>query len=162
MGKSGPDCGQRPAQRLAVSNVFLGTHTHNLDAKGRLAIPARFRDGLGAESVLTRGADQCLVIYPPDPWRSLCARIEMLPLSDHDARMYRRFLFSDAMTLEPDGQGRILLPAELREYAGIDRNVVVVGMESVIEVWAADAWDAIHQRLDAQADGIIGRLGSMI
>jgi MraZ protein len=66
------------------------------------------------------------------------------------------------MTLEPDGQGRILLPVELREYAGIDRNVVVVGMESVIEVWAADAWDAIHQRLDAQADEIIGRLGSMI
>jgi len=60
VGKNGPDCGQRPAQRLAVSNVFLGTHTHNLDAKGRLAIPARFRDGLGAESVLTRSADQCL------------------------------------------------------------------------------------------------------
>ena len=95
MGKNGPGCGQRPTKRLAASDVFLGTHTHNLDAKGRLAIPARFRDGLGADSVLTRGADQCLVIYPPDAWRSLCARIETLPLSDHDARMYRRFLFSE-------------------------------------------------------------------
>jgi MraZ protein len=142
--------------------VFLGTHTHNLDTKGRLAIPAKFRDELGSESVLTRGADQCLAIYPPVAWRSLCAKIETLPLSDHDARMYRRFLFADALTLEPDGQGRVLLPVELRRFAGIDRSVVVVGMDSVIEVWATEAWDAIHQRLDAQADEIINRLGSLI
>jgi MraZ protein len=142
--------------------VFLGTHTHNLDAKGRLAIPARFREELGGVSDLTRGADQCLVIYPPVAWRSLCAKIETLPLSDHDARMYRRFLFADALTLEPDGQGRVLLPAELRRFARIDRSIVVVGMDSVIEVWAAETWEAIHQRLDAQADEIINRLGSMI
>jgi MraZ protein len=142
--------------------VFLGTYVHNLDNKGRLAIPARFRDGLSGESVMTRGADQCLVIFPPDPWRSLCARIEALPLSDHDARMYRRFLFSDAVVLDLDGQGRVLVPAELRRYAGIDRSVVCVGMDSVIEVWAADAWDSLHQRLDAQADEIISRLASII
>ena len=111
---------------------------------------------------MTRGADQCLVIYPPDPWRSLCARIEALPLSDHDARMYRRFLFSDAVVLDLDGQGRVLVPAELRQYAGIERSVVFVGMDSVIEVWAAEAWESLHQRLDAQADEIISRLASQI
>ena len=142
--------------------MFLGTYTHNLDSKGRLAIPARFREALAGESVLTRGADQCLVIYPPDAWRSLCARIEALPLSDHDARMYRRFLFADAMILDPDAQGRVLVPSELRQFAGIDRSVVFVGMDMEIEVWAADAWESIHQRLDAQADEIIGRLASMI
>ena len=142
--------------------MFLGTFTHNLDSKARLAIPARFREGLSSESVLTRGADQCLVVYPPDAWRSLCAKIEMLPLSDHDARMYRRFLFADAMVLEPDGQGRVLLPAELRTYARIDRSVVFVGMDGVIEVWAEEAWRAVHERLDAQADEIISRLASQI
>ena len=142
--------------------MFLGTFTHNLDSKGRLAIPARFREALTDDSVLTRGADQCLVIYPPDGWRSICARIETLPLSDQDARMYRRFLFADAMILDLDAQGRVLVASELRQYAGIDRSVVFVGMDTEIEVWAADAWDSIHQRLDAQADEIIGRLASMI
>lgn len=142
--------------------MFLGTFAHNLDNKGRLAIPARFREALAGESVLTRGADQCLVIYPPDPWRSLCARIDALPLSDHDARMYRRFLFADAVVLALDGQGRVLVPAELRTYAGMERGVVCVGMDSVIEVWAAETWNAVHERLDAQADEIINRLASMI
>jgi len=76
--------------------------------------------------------------------------------------MYRRFLFADAMILDLDAQGRVLVASELRQYAGIDRSVVFVGMDTEIEVWAADAWDSIHQRLDAQADEIIGRLASMI
>ena len=142
--------------------MFLGTYTHNLDSKGRLAIPARFREGLTGDAVLTRGADQCLVIYPPDAWQALCARIEALPLSDHDARMYRRFLFADAMILDLDAQGRVLVSSELRQYAGVDRSVVCVGMDTMIEVWAADSWTSIHERLDAQADEIIGRLASMI
>jgi MraZ protein len=138
--------------------MFLGTFVHNLDAKGRLAIPARFRDALGPESILTRGVDRCLVIYPSDAWHSLAARVDAMPLTDHDTRMYRRFLFADAAVIDPDGQGRIVLPADLRAYAEIERSVVVVGMDSTVEIWAAGAWQRVRERLDAQADEIIGRL----
>ena len=142
--------------------MFLGAYAHNLDGKGRLAIPARFRDGLASGSVLTRGADQCLVIYPADVWRALCDKIGELPLSDRDARMYRRFLFADATVLDLDGQGRILVPATLRRFAGLERNTTVVGMDNVIEIWSAETWRLVHDGLDAQADVIVGRLASMI
>lgn len=142
--------------------MFLGAYAHNLDGKGRLAIPARFRDGLASGSVLTRGADQCLVIYPADVWRALCDKIGELPLSDRDARMYRRFLFADAAVLDLDGQGRILVPATLRRFAGLDRSAIVVGVDNVIEIWSADAWRSIYEGLDAQSDEISSRLALMI
>jgi MraZ protein len=146
-----------PALRLAAG-VFLGTFGHNLDAKGRLAIPARFREALGGQSVLTRGVDRCLVIYPADAWQSLATRVDALPLTDQDARMYRRFLFADAAMIEPDGQGRIVLPADLRGYAEIERGVVVVGMDSAIEIWADTRWLHVRETLDAQAAEFFERL----
>ena len=145
-----------------IQFVFLGTYSHNLDAKGRLAIPARFREGLAADAVLSRGADRCLAIYPKPAWNALCARIGSLPLSDHDARMYSRFLFADATVLEPDGQGRILLPADLRTHAGIDRTVCIVGMDVMIEIWAVEAWHHLRVRLDEQMQEIRGRLAAKV
>jgi MraZ protein len=142
--------------------VFLGKYQHVLDAKGRLAVPARFRAELTSGAVLTRGADRCLAIYPADFWQTLCARIAELPVSDANVRTFRRFVFSEATELEIDGQGRILIPLTLRQFAAIERNVVIVGMDAMVEVWSETAWGPISRELDEQSDDIVTRLASMI
>jgi MraZ protein len=152
----------RTTARFREFGVFLGKYQHVLDAKGRLAVPARFRTDLATGAVVTRGADRCLAIYPADYWQQLCARIAELPVSDADVRTFRRFVFSEATELEIDGQGRILIPLALRQFAGLDRNVVIVGMDSMVEVWSESAWDPISRELDEQSDDIVTRLASMI
>jgi len=142
--------------------VFLGRFHHALDAKGRVAIPARLRVELADGAVLTRGADRCLALYPALMWETLCARIAALPMSDPAVRTFRRFVFAEAVALEFDSQGRILIPHLLRTYAGIDRNAVIIGLDTMIEIWAEAAWDAVSLDLDSQSDEIIGRLASMI
>jgi MraZ protein len=142
--------------------VFLGRYHHALDAKGRVAIPSRLRGELEDGAVLTRGADTCLALYPSDVWQGLCDRIAALPVSDSAARAFRRFVFSEATRLEFDSQGRVLIPQSLRSYAGIERNVVIVGMDTMIEIWSESAWEVVGRDLDLQADEIITRLASMI
>jgi MraZ protein len=142
--------------------LFLGTYEHTVDAKGRLAVPARFRDLLGEGAVVTRGAERCLVIYPEPAWTSLRSSIDNLPMSDPNARAFRRFMFAEAATIELDGQGRILLPARLREYAGIERAAVVVGMDRTVEIWSESGWAAVQADLDARAGEIVDRLDSII
>src|SRR5688572_23683374 len=106
--------------------MFLGRHAHNLDAKGRLAVPARFRDELASGVVLTRGIDRCLALYPMVAWQPLAEKVSALPITDPDARAFRRLVFAEAVDLALDAQGRILLPPELREYAGIEREAIVI------------------------------------
>ena len=145
-----------------VHAVFLGRYHHALDAKGRVAIPSRLRGDLDDGAVLTRGADTCLALYPATVWQGLCDRIATLPVSDAAARAFRRFVFSEATRLEFDSQGRVLIPQSLRTYAGIDRNVVIIGMDSMIEIWSESSWEVVGRDLDLQADEIIARLASMI
>lgn len=142
--------------------MFLGRHNHTIDTKGRLAIPARFREQLADGAVLTRGADRSLALYPAESWRALCDKIDQLPMGDADARSLRRFLFAEASLVELDGQGRILIPGELRTFAGIDRAVVVIGVNQSIEIWAVDAWDRLSSSVEADADAVLARLSSMI
>src|SRR5690606_39701742 len=101
------------------SRMFLGEFQHALDDKGRLTIPAKFREGLGPRFIVTRGLDHCLFVYPPAEWLVLGARLKSLPLTKADARAFVRFLFSGACECEPDRQGRIMLPPGLRQYAGL-------------------------------------------
>ena len=142
--------------------MFLGRHNHTLDAKGRLAVPARFRERLADGAVLTRGADRSLALYPAESWRALCDKIDQLPMGDADARLLRRFLFAEATLVEFDSQGRVLIPAVLRSFAGIDRAVVVLGVNRSIEVWAADSWERLSTSVEANADGVFARLASLI
>jgi MraZ protein len=142
--------------------MFLGRYAHNLDAKGRLAIPARYREALAEGVVLTRGIDRCLALYPLAAWRPLAEKVAALPLTDADARNFRRLVFAEAADLELDGQGRILIPPDLRRYADIEREALVVGVDTSIEIWSPARWNALSASLDADGAEIAQRLASLI
>ena len=142
--------------------MFLGRHAHTLDAKGRMAIPARFRDELADGLVVTRGVDHCLAIYPMTAWNELAAKINALPVSDIDARTFRRMVFAEAIDLVLDAQGRILVPSELRAYAQIDRDAVVIGVHSFIEVWSPERWNTARETFDEDGSAIVQRLAGLV
>lgn len=142
--------------------MFLGRFLHALDTKGRLAIPARFRDELTAGAVLTRGIDRCLSLYPMSTWLPLAEKVSALPISDPDARTFRRLVFGAAVNVDLDTQGRILLPSELREYAGIERDAAVVGVNTWIELWSPVRWDAASLEIDQDGAQIAERLAALI
>lgn len=142
--------------------MFLGRYEHNLDAKGRIAVPARFREPLVEGLVLTRGIDRCLALYPMAAWRPLAEKVSTLPLTDTDARNFRRLVFSAASHLTLDGQGRILIPTELRRYAEIEREALVVGVDTSIEIWSSQRWAEVEASLDADGAEISQRLASLI
>ncbi|MEF3274370.1 MAG: division/cell wall cluster transcriptional repressor MraZ [Chloroflexus sp.] len=130
--------------------MFLGTHEHAIDEKGRLAIPARFRAELAGGMVLTRGFDRCLLIFPLPFWSDLTRRVSALSLVDDDARMLRRLLFASASEQEMDRQGRILLPQSLREAGGLSEQAILVGLDTYIEIWSPERWREIEDRLASQ------------
>ncbi len=142
--------------------MFLGRYSHNLDAKGRLAVPARFRETLADGVVLTRGIDRCLTLYPMSTWRPLAERVSALPLSDPNARNFRRMVFAEAVDLELDSQGRILVPPELRRYAGLEREAIVVGVNTYIEIWSPAQWQAVSDEVERNGEQIAQSLADLI
>lgn len=120
----------------------MGEYQHTLDAKGRLIIPAKFREELGQGAVLTRGLDNCLFLFPAPEWESLETKLKTLPLTKSDARQFVRFLFSGATECEIDKQGRISIPPNLREFAVINKDAVVIGVSSRIEIWSTEKWES--------------------
>ncbi len=120
--------------------MFVGEYRHNVDSKGRLAIPFRMRSELERGAVVTRGVDACLTVYTREEWDKLAAKIADLPMSDPKARRFARFFLAGAAEVEFDKQGRVLLPAYLREYAGITGGVVVAGVFNRIELWSDARW----------------------
>ena len=142
--------------------MFLGRFSHNLDAKGRLAIPAKFRGTLADGLVVTRGIDRCLSVYPMAAWQTLAERVSALSISDPDARQFKRMVFAEAMDEELDAQGRIVLPPELRRYAGIDREAVVVGMNTYLEIWDPARWEAMSAAAEDEGASIAQRLADLI
>ena len=121
--------------------MFMGEYNHTIDAKGRLIIPSKFRELLGEEFVLTKGLDGCLSIYPMDEWKAFEEKLRALPLTNKNARTFTRFFVAGATNCELDKQGRILIPAVLREFAGLDKDVVLVGVASRIEIWSKEKWE---------------------
>ena len=122
--------------------MFLGTHTPRLDDKGRLILPAKFRDELAGGVVITKGQERCLYVFPAAEFQRYAAEQSARPMSDKTARAFTRVLFSGAHDEVPDKQGRVTIPAPLREYAGLDRDLVVIGASTRVEVWDATAWEA--------------------
>jgi MraZ protein len=134
--------------------MFLGEFVHTLDSKGRLTIPAKFRDRLAAGLVVTRNpSDRCLLLMPMSEWTTLTDKIKTLPLTDRRTALLRRVLFSAAEDLKPDKQGRVLVSQRLREFAHIDTEVMVVGMDSYVELWDPSEWDEqVLQKFDDDLD----------
>jgi MraZ protein len=121
--------------------MFLGTHYPRLDDKGRLVLPAKYRESLAPGLVQTKGQDRCIWVWPAAEFAAYADRLNEASRSDAKVQAYQRVLFSGASDEIPDKQGRITVPAALREYAGLDRDVVVVGKNTTAEIWAPDAWD---------------------
>lgn len=124
-----------------AGTMFMGEYHHNIDEKGRMIVPAKFRDHLGASFVVTRGLDRCLFVYPEEEWRKLEERLKSLPLTKKDARAFSRFFFSGATECELDKQGRINIAPPLREYAQLEKECVVIGVSNRVEVWSKQIWD---------------------
>lgn len=121
--------------------MFLGTHSPRLDDKGRLILPARFRDQLAPGLVVTRGQERCLFVYPTADFERLHEQLRQAPVASKQARDYLRVLLSGASDEMPDKQGRITIPAQLRTYASLDRDVTVIGAGSRVEIWDSAAWE---------------------
>jgi MraZ protein len=130
--------------------MFLGQAVHTVDEKNRLAIPARFRSELAAGLYLTKGVDRCLYILTPDAWAVLAERIRSLPSMQADTRRLQRHFFAGADHVVPDKLGRIIIPSSLREYAGLQSEVVVAGVNSRVELWDKATWDAEQAAADVQ------------
>ena len=128
--------------------MFMGEYNHSVDAKGRLIVPSKFREQLGNEFVVTKGLDGCLFVYSQEEWKRIEESLREKPLTSKDARKFMRFFFAGAANCEVDKQGRILLPANLREYAGIDKEVVSVGVFSRVEIWSKDKWENMNSDTD--------------
>ncbi|EKB57932.1 division/cell wall cluster transcriptional repressor MraZ [Falseniella ignava] len=122
--------------------MLIGEYQHNIDAKGRLIMPAKFRQDLGYSFIVTRGLDGCLFGYPLENWAKVEAKLEQLPLSKKDARKFTRFFYSAATEVEVDKQGRINLPQTLIDFAKIDKSCRVIGVSDRIEIWSSEVWEA--------------------
>jgi MraZ protein len=120
--------------------MLLGEYQHSLDEKGRLIIPAKFREDLGENFVITRGLDNCLFAYPLSQWKVIEDKVKELPTSQAETRAFVRMFFSGAIEAELDKQGRIIIPQQLREHARIERDVYVIGVSTKVEIWAKEIW----------------------
>jgi MraZ protein len=120
--------------------MFMGEYQHNIDPKGRIIIPAKFRELLGDNFVITRGLDRCLFGYPIAEWKQVEEKLKALPLTKKDARAFTRFFFSGASECELDKQGRINIPTPLVSYAQLEKECVVLGVSNRIEIWSKDLW----------------------
>ena len=141
--------------------MFVGEYSHALDAKGRLTIPARFRDELENGLFITKGYEQCLAGFALSEWTALAGRAAKMPLASRSARSYSRLVFGGACEAVPDKMGRVLIPAFLREYAGIEEEAVIVGVNTYIEFWNPERWRQMLERDAQNLDMILSDVAQM-
>ena len=141
--------------------MFTGEYRHTVDEKGRLAVPSRFRAQLDGGLVVSRWLENCLAIHTRAGWEALSEKVATLPVTDANARLFERFIFAGAAEATLDGQGRVLIPAYLREMAGLATDAVVVGTRDHAEIWAPDRWEPYRRSLEdpAALAEAIGGLG---
>jgi MraZ protein len=128
--------------------VFTGEYHHAIDDKGRVAVPARFRAELAGGALVSKWIDGCLALHPRGEWDVLATKVSSLPVTDAGARTFQRFIFGAAFEVELDRQGRVVIPAVLREFAGLESDAVVVGSRNHLELWEPGAWATYSARMD--------------
>ncbi|WP_296466227.1 division/cell wall cluster transcriptional repressor MraZ [uncultured Acetatifactor sp.] len=131
--------------------MFMGKYNHTIDPKGRLSIPSKYREVLGDEFVVSKGMDGCLYVYANDDWKVFEGKLASLPLMSEEARQFARFFLSGAQPVTVDKQGRILMPQDLRDFAGLEKDVVLAGMGGRIEIWSLERWQANNDSIDINA-----------
>ena len=141
-----------------ISTVFIGEYNYSIDEKKRLAIPVKMRESLGKKAVITRGLDNCLSVYPVKAWETLVEKISKLPLSGADARGFTRLMLTGAMEVTLDNLGRILVPDFLKEYAGLNKKVVIAGVNDRLEVWDEAKWKEYKNKTEEAGGDIAERL----
>lgn len=134
--------------------MFMGEFQHSIDAKGRLIVPAKFREKLGDTFVVTRGLDGCLFGYPLEEWNKLEEKLNEMPLAKKDARLFVRFFYSAATECEIDKQGRINIPQTLRTHAQLEKSCVIIGVSNRIEIWDEARWQSFTKEAEMSFDDI--------
>lgn len=141
--------------------MFIGEYQHSLDDKGRLAIPVKFREELKAGAVITRGLDNCLFLFTAAQWSTLSEKLATLPLSQAHSRAFSRLMLAGAMEVELDGQGRILVPGFLRQYAKLGNTIIVAGLMNRLEVWDEKEWKKYKEKAEGNSTDIAEHMGSL-
>lgn len=139
--------------------MFLGEYKHNIDYKGRVSVPKKFRRELLKEGpVLTKGLDQCLFLYPKGSWKVLAERVKLLPVTGANARAFSRYIFGSAIEVSFDGLGRIQIPEYLRNYAHLSKEAILVGVGERVEIWSLAYWREYEQNLEKKGEEIAEKL----
>src|SRR4030042_2703430 len=141
--------------------MLIGEYKHTIDAKKRLAVPAKLRREIGDGAVLTRGLDNSLALYPEKEWEKVVEKLKQLPSGKSDARGFNRLIMAGAATVELDSLGRVLIPDYLKEYAYLKKNVVIVGVYDRLEIWDEEKWDIYKKRVENEVGNMAERLGEL-
>ena len=129
--------------------MLIGEYEHSLDIKGRLIMPAKLRETIGEKFIVTKGLDGCLFAFSLTEWANFEQKLRSLPISNKDARAFSRFFFAGAIECEIDKQGRFLISSNLREFANLDKDVIIIGMDSRIEIWSKEKWQQCDDNISA-------------
>ena len=141
--------------------MLIGEYQHTIDTKKRLALPAKFRGELGNTVIVTRGIDNCLVVYPEKEWKMVSDKLSKLPASQVEARSFARIMLAGAMQASLDKLGRILIPDYLKKYASLKRNVVVCGLNNRLEIWDTQKWEIYKKKAEKEVGDLASKLGEL-
>ena len=141
--------------------MFSGTYHHNIDSKGRIIIPSKFREELSDGFVLTKGLDDCLFLFPMSEWIIFRNKLKAVPLTSKEGRAFTRYFFANAVECEMDRQGRLNIPSELRKHAHIDKEVVSIGVDSRVEIWSKAGWQLYNESPELDSDLIAEKMESL-
>lgn len=141
--------------------MFIGEYHHQIDVKGRLSVPVKFRENLAKGAVVTRGLDSSLFLLPWEEWGKLAEKLAGLPLGQANSRAFARLMLAGAMDVTLDKQGRFIIPEYLRSYAGLTKKTVIVGVNTRLEIWDEEAWDAYRMQTEQDAGSIAEQLGEL-
>ncbi len=144
-----------------VKRLLIGEYEHSIDTKGRLIMPSKLKEDIGEKFVVTKGLDGCLFVYSQTEWKTFEDKLRAFPLTNKDARALVRFFLAGAMECEIDKQGRFLIPGNLREFAGLEKEVVVIGVLDKIEIWSKDKWLKYSEEENSSVDEIAEKMSNL-